>query len=46
MDQLTRCAAVDLAPFGIRVNAVNPGVVISELQKRGGLTDEVHCRTC
>ncbi len=43
MDQLTRCAAVDLAPFGIRVNAVNPGVVITELQKRGGLTDEVYC---
>lgn len=24
VDMLTRCAAVDLAPFGIRVNAVNP----------------------
>ena len=26
MDQLTRCAAVDLASAGIRCNAVNPGV--------------------
>jgi NAD(P)-dependent dehydrogenase (short-subunit alcohol dehydrogenase family) len=39
-DQLTRCASVDLAPLGIRVNAVNPGVVVTELQKRGGLSDE------
>eukprot|EP00501_MAST-03F_sp_TOSAG23-6_P002333 GSMAST32.ASY1.ANO1.2435.1 assembled CDS len=37
VDQLTRCASVDLAPLGIRVNAVNPGVVVTELQKRGGM---------
>jgi len=33
LDQLTRCASVDLAPYGIRVNAVNPGVVETNLQK-------------
>ena len=37
---IMRCASVDLAPFGIRVNNVNPGVVITELQKRGGLDDD------
>jgi len=31
VDQLTRCVALDLAPHGVRVNAVNPGVVVSEL---------------
>jgi len=36
LDQLTRCASVDLAPHGIRVNAVNPGVVETNLQKAGG----------
>jgi NAD(P)-dependent dehydrogenase (short-subunit alcohol dehydrogenase family) len=28
---ITQCAALDLAPFGVRVNAVNPGVVVTEL---------------
>lgn len=40
LDQLTRCAALELAAKGVRVNAVNPGVVITEIHKRGGLTEE------
>jgi NAD(P)-dependent dehydrogenase (short-subunit alcohol dehydrogenase family) len=31
VDMITRCAALDLAPDGVRVNAVNPGVVVTEL---------------
>ena len=31
LDALTRCASLDLAPHGVRVNAVNPGVVVTEL---------------
>lgn len=31
LDQLTRCTALDVAAQGVRVNAVNPGVVVTEL---------------
>jgi len=40
LDQLTRCSALELAGKGVRVNAVNPGVVVTEIHKRGGQTDE------
>ena len=40
LDQLTRCAALDLAPKGIRVNAVNPGVVASNLHRRSGMPED------
>jgi NAD(P)-dependent dehydrogenase (short-subunit alcohol dehydrogenase family) len=40
LDQLTRCAALELASKGVRVNAVNPGVVISNLHRRSGMDEE------
>lgn len=39
VDQLTRCAALDLAANGVRVNAVNPGVVVTNLHRRGGMDE-------
>lgn len=39
VDQLTRCAALELAQAGVRVNAVNPGVVVTELHRRGGMSE-------
>jgi NAD(P)-dependent dehydrogenase (short-subunit alcohol dehydrogenase family) len=37
VDQLTRCAALEMAPHGVRVNAVNPGVTITNLHRRSGM---------
>lgn len=40
LDQLTRCAALELAPKGVRINAVNPGVVVTEIHRRGGMSQK------
>ncbi|HVF51276.1 MAG TPA: glucose 1-dehydrogenase [Pyrinomonadaceae bacterium] len=40
VDQLTRCVALELAAKGVRVNAVNPGVVRTEIHRRGGMNEE------
>ena len=40
VDQLTRCAALELAAKGVRVNAVNPGVVVTDIHRRGGMSEE------
>jgi NAD(P)-dependent dehydrogenase (short-subunit alcohol dehydrogenase family) len=42
LDQLTRCAALELAAKGVRVNAVNPGVVVTQIHKRGGMNDDAY----
>ena len=42
VDQLTRCVALESAESGVRVNAVNPGVVISNLHRRGGMQEEAY----
>jgi len=42
VDQLTRCSALELAAKGIRVNAVNPGVVVTNLHTRSGMNAEAY----
>ncbi|GAU97811.1 hypothetical protein RvY_09042 [Ramazzottius varieornatus] len=42
LDQFTRCVALELAPKQVRVNSVNPGVTITELQKRGGMDEQAY----
>mmetsp|Transcript_21090 Transcript_21090/g.43397 ORF Transcript_21090/g.43397 Transcript_21090/m.43397 type:complete len:262 (+) Transcript_21090:442-1227(+) len=39
LDMMARCASVDLAPKGIRVNNVNPGVVKTNIHSRSGLNE-------
>jgi NAD(P)-dependent dehydrogenase (short-subunit alcohol dehydrogenase family) len=42
VDQLTRCAALELAEKGVRINAINPGVVVSNLHRAGGLDEKAY----
>jgi NAD(P)-dependent dehydrogenase (short-subunit alcohol dehydrogenase family) len=42
VDQLTRCSALELAAKGVRVNAVNPGVVVTELHRQAGLDEPAY----
>ncbi|GAB1866036.1 Tetratricopeptide repeat protein 27 [Camponotus japonicus] len=40
LDQFTRCIALELGPKQVRVNAVNPGVVITNLHRNSGMDEE------
>lgn len=42
VNAMTQCAALDLASKGVRVNAVNPGVVVTNLHKAGGMANEAY----
>jgi len=44
VDQLTRCIALDLAPKGVRANAINPGVVVTDLHRAGGMPEADYAR--
>jgi NAD(P)-dependent dehydrogenase (short-subunit alcohol dehydrogenase family) len=33
LDMLTECLALEVAPHGVRVNAINPGVIVTNLHK-------------
>ena len=39
LDQMTRCVALEVAGHGVRVNSVNPGVIVTEIFQRSGMTD-------
>jgi NAD(P)-dependent dehydrogenase (short-subunit alcohol dehydrogenase family) len=39
---MTRCVALELAPKHIRVNSVNPGVIVTDIHKRGGMDEAAY----
>uniref|UniRef100_A0A9J8A1S5 Zgc:101858 n=1 Tax=Cyprinus carpio carpio TaxID=630221 RepID=A0A9J8A1S5_CYPCA len=44
IDQFTRCVALELASKQVRVNAVCPGVIITEVHKRAGLDEDQYAQ--
>ena len=44
LDMLVRCTALDLADKGVRVNAVNPGVIVTEVHKTSGMSEEAYAK--
>jgi len=42
LDHFTRCLALELAPFGVRVNSVNPAVIETEFQRNMGMSEETY----
>ncbi len=42
IDQLTHCSALELAAKGVRVNAVDPGVVVTNLHRMSGMKEETY----
>ena len=42
VDHLTRCAAIEMAPLGVRINAVNPGVTVTNLHRRSGMDETAY----
>lgn len=39
LNQFTRCVALELASQGVRVNAVNPAVIVTNFQRTAGLDE-------
>ncbi|HUL43909.1 MAG TPA: glucose 1-dehydrogenase [Bacteroidota bacterium] len=44
IDQMTHCAALELGPKGVRVNAVDPGVVVTNLHRTSGMDEPAYAK--
>ncbi|KAL5274122.1 hypothetical protein ACFFRR_000713 [Megaselia abdita] len=44
VDQFTRCVALELAGKGVRCNSINPGVIVTNIHKRGGMNEETYAK--
>jgi len=44
VDQLTHCAALEVASKGVRVNAVDPGVTVTYLHRTSGMDEQAYAQ--
>ncbi len=44
LDQLTHCVALEVAGKGVRVNAVDPGVTVTQLHRTGGMNEDAYAK--
>ena len=44
LDQFTKTTALELASQQVRCNAVNPGVIKTEVHMRGGMSEEAYTK--
>ncbi len=44
VDQFTRCVALEMGSKGVRINAVDPGVVVTNLHRRGGMQEDSYAK--
>lgn len=44
LDQFTKCISLELAPKGVRVNSVNPAVIITNFHTTSGMSSEEYQR--
>lgn len=42
LEQFTKCTALELAAKQVRVNAVSPGVIVTPIHQRSGVTDKAY----